>query len=116
MHYDDMTAAQLRRLPAPGESTRLARSEGRRIAAERGVPLVDAGTPESRALTARYGLSCVLGSACPPFGTCPAGWYDYATLMAVLIPAEPSAEDLERWRTARDERIRVAEERERPCT
>ena len=72
---------------APGERTKLARKEGRRLAKERGVPLVETRTPESRDLFGRYGIPCTLQCRVSPFGVCPAGYYDdNGVLRAVVVP------------------------------
>lgn len=95
MLVSEMTAAQIRATPHPGARIALARSEGRRIAAGRDVPVAEAGSPECRGAFNKWGLACVLDSACGIFGTAPDGYYDHAGLLRLVrIPLEPTAGEL----------------------
>ena len=86
-----MTADQIRSLPGPGEGIKFTRREGRRLAKEHGVPLVEAGE-QSRKMFYQYGLAYSIESRCSVFGIAPVGYYDEkGRLKAIRVPRLLSA-------------------------
>lgn len=110
MFVKDMTAEQIRALPDPRERVNLARSEGKRIAEERGVPLVEEGSSESREAFGRWGVACSVESACGIFGVGPAGYFDESgNLRAVRVPVTLTDEDVCQIFAKREELARAKE-------